>query len=79
MKVTPVKKNFRHHKPGDVFDLPDRAAAMLIRVGMIAEYKTAELKPEPIKTEAPKADPEISERTGQPKRQYRRRDLTAEE
>lgn len=69
MKVTPVKKNFRQYKPGEHFDLPDRAASMLIRAKMVAEYKTAEVVPEP----------EISERTGQPKRQYRRRDMTAED
>lgn len=32
MKVTPIKRNFGKYKPGDVFELPDRAAKVLIKI-----------------------------------------------
>lgn len=52
MKVTPVKKNFRKHKPGDVFEIPDKAAKILIHVGRLAAapqgYQTRMLTAEPV-------------------------------
>ena len=73
MKVTPVEKKFGSYKPGDVFDLEDKAAAIMIRVGKL---RCADMRAESV--EAPES-PEISARTGKPKRQYRRRDLRAED
>lgn len=63
MLVTPVKKAMGKYKPGDAFDLPERKARVLISVGILR---------------AADVDAEISERTGLPKRQYRRRDMQAE-
>lgn len=73
MKVTPVKKNFGTYKPGDVFELNDRLARTFIATGKLRRADdpvavTATVEPEV----------EISERTGKPKRQYRRRDMEAE-
>lgn len=73
MKVTPVKKNFGTYKPGDVFELNDRLARTFIAVGKLAR---ADDPVEVVATVAPEV--EISERTGKPKRQYRRRDMEAE-
>ena len=70
MKVTPVGRKFGKYQPGESFELPDKAARVFIKVGKLAEYQAKVITPEPV---------EISGRTGQPKRQYRRRDLTAEE
>jgi hypothetical protein len=64
MKVTPVNKKFGKHKPGDVFDFPDKPARVSISLGKLAAVVAA--------------DEEISPRTGRPKRQYRRRDMAAE-
>jgi hypothetical protein len=61
MKVTPLKKKFGKHAVGAEFDYPDKAAKVLISVGVL---------------QAVEAD--ISPRTGQPKRTYRRRDMQAE-
>ena len=53
MKVTPVKKNFRSNKPGDVFEIPDKAAKILIRIGRLAAapdqgYQTRMMQAAPI-------------------------------
>jgi hypothetical protein len=64
MKVTPVNKKFGKYKPGDEFTLPDKVAKVLIHAGKLSEVGTAE---------------DISPRTGKPKRQYRRRDMRAED
>lgn len=37
MKVTPTKKKFGKHLPGDVFELPDKAAKVLIKIGRLAQ------------------------------------------
>lgn len=77
MKVTPTHTRFMRHDPGEVFDLKDGLARAFIRAGKLAEAPTYQAKvmdPEPTS-----AEPEISAVTGRPKRQYRRRDLTAEE
>jgi len=37
MKVTPVGKNFNQHKIGSEFDIPDKAAKILIRIGKLRE------------------------------------------
>lgn len=53
-------------------DVPEAIGKELVRRKIAkAVYETRQLKPE--------AAPEISERTGRPKRQYRRRDMQAEE
>lgn len=79
MKVTPVRKNFGKYKPGEVFDLKDRPAKLLIKVGKLEAYKAAEIPEEVTVKQSLTVEPEISERTGLPKRQYRRRDMTAED
>lgn len=71
MLVTPVKKKFGKYSPGESFEFPDRAAKIMIKVGKLAAYETRALAPEV-------AAEEISERTGLPKRVYRRRDMTPE-
>lgn len=37
MKVTPVGKNFNKHQIGDEFDLPDKTALLLIKIGKVRE------------------------------------------
>lgn len=37
MKVTPLKKKFGKHEVGSVFDLPDKAARLFIKVGKLQE------------------------------------------
>lgn len=71
MLVTPVKRNFNQHKLGSTFELPDKAARILIRAGKVA---AATLAPEVESS----PEGEISPRTGRPKRQYNRRDMVAE-
>lgn len=41
MKVTPIKKKFGKYAPGDVFDLPDKAARLFIKVGKLAAVTAA--------------------------------------
>jgi len=41
MKVTPVKKNFGSHKVGDAFELKDRSAKLLIRIGRLAHVPSS--------------------------------------
>jgi hypothetical protein len=41
MKVTPVKKKFGKYAPGDVFDLPDKTAKILIKIGKLAHAQAA--------------------------------------
>lgn len=67
MKVTPVGRKFNQYKVGDVFDVPDKVAKVLIKLGKLREAN-----------EVPVVSVEISARTGQPKRQYNRRDMRAE-
>lgn len=62
MKVTPVGKNFNKHKLGDVFELPDGTANMLIKARLLRAVEAEE----------------ISTRTGQLKRTYSRRDMQAQ-
>ncbi len=35
MKVTPVGKKFGSYKPGQVFNLPDRAAKLFVKLGKL--------------------------------------------
>lgn len=72
MKVTPVKRKFGRYSPGEAFDLPDPVARVFVRKGKLAEYS------EPV-IETRVLEAEISPATGKPKRQYRRRDMQAEE
>lgn len=46
MKVTPVKRAFNQHKMGTVFELPDKSAAVLIKVGLVREPTAEELAPQ---------------------------------
>ena len=61
MLVTPAKKSFGKYKPGDVFELRDKAAKAMIKIGKLkqasapaapASYMTRELRA------APQAAPE---------------------
>jgi len=48
MQVTPVKKKFGKHVPGDVFELRDKTAKILIAVGKLAPagYLTRDMRAE---------------------------------
>lgn len=53
MKVTPVKKKFGKYSPGESFDLPDKAAKVLIKVGKLRAvdegsqvYRTRVMQPQ---------------------------------
>lgn len=41
MKVTPVSKKFGKYRPGDEFDLPDRAAKVFVRAGRLKKVESA--------------------------------------
>lgn len=71
MKVTPVKK-FGKYRVGEEFELPEKTARPFIKAGRIR----AVIVEAAIEVEA--TEVEISPRTGQPKRTYRRRDMQAE-
>lgn len=68
MKVTPLKKKFGKHEIGSVFDLPDKAARLFIKVGKLQEanpsqtYTTRDMRayqPTPVVmvSKDPPADP----------------------
>lgn len=62
MKVTPHKKKFGRYAVGDVFELPDRAAKLLIKVGKLApaeEQAAVVVVPEPLQPETPAPEPEV--------------------
>ena len=63
MKVTPVGKNFNQHKIGSEFDIPDKAAKILIRIGKLREVTAV------VESNA------VAPRT---KRTYTRRDMQAQ-
>lgn len=58
MKVTPIKKKFGKYEVGTVFDLPDNAAKVFIKVGKLRQadatpqaaptYQTRMMQAEPI-------------------------------
>jgi hypothetical protein len=55
MKVTPIKKKFGKYAPGDEFELPDKAAKVLIKVGKLQAvtasaptYQTRMMTAEPV-------------------------------
>ena len=37
MKVTPLNRKFGSYKPGDVFEFPDKAARIFIKLGKLEE------------------------------------------
>lgn len=41
MHVTPTDRKFGKYKPGDVFQLPDKAARVFIKVGKLKEVEGA--------------------------------------
>lgn len=45
MQVTPVKRPFGKHKPGEVFNLPDKTAKVLILIGRLQEVGDADAQP----------------------------------
>lgn len=58
MKVTPIDRKFGKHRPGDVFELPDKAAKLFIRIGKLrAAEPAAEPVPQTYQTRAMLAAP----------------------
>jgi hypothetical protein len=58
-------------------DVSDEVGALLVDRRIARRvYETREIQAEPVKVEEA---PEISERTGKPKRKYKRRDMAAED
>jgi len=64
MLVTPAKKSFGKYKPGDVFELRDKAAEAMIKIGKLkqaaapsepASYTTRELRATPSSAAEPAA------------------------
>jgi hypothetical protein len=41
MKVTPVSRKFGKYAPGDEFELPERTAKLLIKVGKLQEVTSS--------------------------------------
>jgi hypothetical protein len=48
MQVTPVNRKFGKHAPGDVFELRDKTAKVLIKIGKLAHagYLTRDMRAE---------------------------------
>ena len=72
MKISPIKNRSK------VITVHDSVGAALIKSGKFVEagkYETKVVEPEPVAVEP---EVEISPRTGQPKRVYRRRDMESE-
>lgn len=72
MKVTPLKKKFGKHEVGSVFDLPDKAARLFIKVGKLQEanpsqtYTTRDMRayqttPVAVVAKDPPTDPPAAE------------------
>lgn len=40
MKVTPVSKKFGKYKPGEEFELPDKAAKVFVRAGKLRKVES---------------------------------------
>lgn len=93
MKVTPVNKPFGKYKVGETFEFPSKAAKVYIKIGKLAEVVEQPVRVTPYispemaemqalidatEDESKALEVEISERTGKPKRVYRRRDMEAE-
>jgi hypothetical protein len=92
--VTPLRKGFKGHAPGEVFDLPARAAKLLVKVGRLA-YPPLKSTPAVVAVPEPQPQPEAiaepapyntrrlvsndSPPAAPAKRAYNRRDLTAKE
>jgi hypothetical protein len=78
MKNLKATKKFplgrRWIKPGDTFSLEDKEADLLVKVGN-AQYNTGQMKAE--NTSAPRAPRTPAAATNRPKRQYKRRDMKA--
>lgn len=60
MKVTPSKRRFGKYLPGDEFELPDKSAKLLIKVGKLQavttaapSYQTRMMVAEPVSAPAP--------------------------
>lgn len=63
MKVTPVSARFGRYKPGEEFELPDRAAKVFIRAGKLRQveqtYQTRMLAAaSPMRAEQPATQPD---------------------
>jgi hypothetical protein len=79
--LTVIRKPYHGIPVGGVFYASRNSARALIAIKR-AEYATAVpivVEPAlPVETANMESEPEISPRTGKPKRQYRRRDMSAE-
>jgi hypothetical protein len=76
MKVTPVGKKFGKHKPGDEFQLPNKAAKVFIKLGKLQEVQAVAPTYE---TKVLKAEDDVPATPAPRKRAYQRRDLKAAE
>lgn len=47
MKVTPINRKFGKHAPGDVFDLPSKAAKIFIKAKKLKAVEEGEAVPPP--------------------------------
>jgi hypothetical protein len=79
--LTVIRKPYQGIPVGGVFYASRNSARALVAIKR-AEYATATptiVEPAvPVETASVEPEPEISPRTGKPKRQYRRRDMSAE-
>lgn len=80
MKNLTATKKFplgrRWIKPGDTFSLEDKEADILVKVGK-ANYNTGQMKAE--NSSAPRATRAAAAATPRVKRQYKRRDMKADD
>lgn len=57
MQVTPIKRKFGKYEPGDVFELRDKTAKLLIKLGKLTEAPAVQSKPQSYITRDLRADP----------------------
>ena len=58
MQVTPINRKFGKYDPGDVFELRDKTAKALIKLGKLAEAPAVQSKPQSYITRDLRAAPE---------------------
>lgn len=63
-----------YKRDGSIREVAEPYAEILVKLKVATRYETRQMEPE-----KPAEQVEISERTGKPKRQYRRRDMKAED
>lgn len=60
MKVTPINRKFGKHRPGDVFEFPDKAARAFIKAGKLQEADSTEPAPLAYRTRMMQAGPPVA-------------------